>query len=110
MTPQSIVLGTHSWVTLNCVKNSFSRKGTLFLRKGLILSLKLFIRIMLGFNILELKLNDINLSTKTLTSLLNGAGPEEHSLLSYARESGLGPKSRHITHTKFVKMGVLQMP
>ena len=47
-------------------------------------------------------------ATKTLTSLLNGAVSEDPSLLSCASESGLGPKSRHITHTKFVKIGVLR--
>ena len=33
-------------VTLKCVKDSFSPKGVLFLRKGLLLWLKVFIRIM----------------------------------------------------------------
>ena len=37
---------TKDRVTLKCVKDSFSRKGVLFLRKGLLFWLKLLIRIM----------------------------------------------------------------
>ena len=41
-------------------RTPFRVKKDFFLRKGLILSLKLFIRLCMVFNILKLKLSDIN--------------------------------------------------